>query len=52
MTEKESAHANFADFAGVDESEPMGNNEDDVASNSAPIPIAVGRKTNFKFSAL
>lgn len=38
MTEKESAHANFADFAGIDESEPMSHNEAvGVDSNATPI---------------
>lgn len=37
MTEKESAHTNFADFASVDESEPMGHNETVDASNSTSV---------------
>lgn len=37
MTEKESAHDNFADFSGVDQSEPMDNADAYVASASTPI---------------
>lgn len=39
MTEKESAHANFADFAGVDESEPISNIEGAIVP-SASTPIS------------